>query len=248
MCWVIPPNSPADDVGLADRVQELGLAVVDVAHDGDDRRTRHERGLVDLLLGLGVELFLDPDDLGLVPELGGDQLDRVVGERRASPSTISPAMNRIFTMSAGDLPELLGDRLRASRRGRTASRAARASRAAATGDGRGGSAPPRRAGAGAGRRGGRRRRRGGTGSCRDVGTAFTTGFAAAAFLGLRGAGGGSSTSRRLGVAAVALPPLARSRGIRSSGTLDEADRPVAPICSRVATRSLLVTPSSFASS
>ncbi len=79
------------------------------------------------------------------------------------------------------------------------------------------------------------------------GTAFTTGFAAG-FLGLRGAGGGSRTSRRLDVAAVALPPLARSRGIRSSGTLEEADRPVAPICSRVATSSLLVTPSSFASS
>ena len=54
---------PRHDVRLADRVQELGLAVVDVAHDGDDRRARHERRLVDLLLGLGVELFLDPDDL-----------------------------------------------------------------------------------------------------------------------------------------------------------------------------------------
>ena len=54
-----------DHVGLADRVQQLGLAVVDVAHDGHDRRTRHQRGLVDLLLGvLGLELVLDADDLG----------------------------------------------------------------------------------------------------------------------------------------------------------------------------------------
>ena len=27
-----------DDVGVADRVEQLGLAVVDVTHDGDDRR------------------------------------------------------------------------------------------------------------------------------------------------------------------------------------------------------------------
>ena len=31
-----------DDVGLADRVEQRRLAVVDVAHDGDDRRPRHE--------------------------------------------------------------------------------------------------------------------------------------------------------------------------------------------------------------
>ena len=30
-----------DDVGLADGVEQRGLAVVDVAHDGDDRRARH---------------------------------------------------------------------------------------------------------------------------------------------------------------------------------------------------------------
>ena len=66
-------------------------------------------------------------------------------------------------------------------------------------------------------------------------------------LGLRGAGGGSSTSRRFG-ASVALPPDARRRGTRSSGTLDEADLPATPICSSVPSSSLLVTPSSFASS
>ena len=61
-------------------------------------------------------------------------------------------------------------------------------------------------------------------------------------------GGQQALLRRFGVAEVALPPLARRRGIRSSGTLEEADRPVAPICSRLATSSLLVTPNSFASS
>ena len=40
MCWVMPPASPAGDVGLADGVEQRRLAVVDVAHDGDDRRAR----------------------------------------------------------------------------------------------------------------------------------------------------------------------------------------------------------------
>ena len=50
-----------DDVGLADRVEQLRLAVVDVAHDGDDRRPRHQLRLVDLLLDqvLGRDLVLD---------------------------------------------------------------------------------------------------------------------------------------------------------------------------------------------
>ena len=39
-----------DDVGLPDVVEQRGLAVVDVAHDGDDRRTRHQ--LLGRVLGL----------------------------------------------------------------------------------------------------------------------------------------------------------------------------------------------------
>jgi hypothetical protein len=39
-----------DDVGVAQRVEELGLAVVDVTHDGDDRRADGEVGLVALVL------------------------------------------------------------------------------------------------------------------------------------------------------------------------------------------------------
>ena len=34
-----------DDIGLADRVEQRGLAVVDVAHDGDHRRARHGIGI-----------------------------------------------------------------------------------------------------------------------------------------------------------------------------------------------------------
>jgi hypothetical protein len=60
-------------------------------------------------------------------------------------------------------------------------------------------------------------------------------------------GGGSRISRLLG-AVVFLPPEARSLGTMSSGTLEEADRPVTPISSRVVSSSLLLTPSSLASS
>ena len=50
MCWVMPPASPAGDVGVADGVEQRGLAVVDVAHDGDDRRARLE--ILGLVVGL----------------------------------------------------------------------------------------------------------------------------------------------------------------------------------------------------
>ena len=36
MCCVIPPASPRGDVGFANGVEQTCLAVVDVAHDGDD--------------------------------------------------------------------------------------------------------------------------------------------------------------------------------------------------------------------
>ena len=52
MCWVIPPASPAATSVVADRVEQRGLAVVDVAHDGDDRRADDEVGLVVLEGGL----------------------------------------------------------------------------------------------------------------------------------------------------------------------------------------------------
>lgn len=45
-----------DDVRVADRVEQLGLTVVDVTHDGDDRRTGlHVVGVVELF-GLEVNV------------------------------------------------------------------------------------------------------------------------------------------------------------------------------------------------
>ena len=163
--------------------------------------------------------------------------------------TISPAMNRTFTMSAGDFPSFSAIVCGVAPRTNciTGSAGFAGVRAVAGAEAAGATAagpapsPVAAAGAVAGAAGDRLRREHRARPSRPASPL-------PAFLGLRGAGGGSSTSRRLGVEAVALPPLARSRGIRSSGTLDEADRPAAPICSRVATSSLLVTPSSFASS
>ena len=94
MCWVMPPASPADDVGLADRVEQLGLAVVDVTHDGHDRRARDEVLLVALVLAeLDVErleqlavLVLGADDLDVVVQLGAEQLRTCPRRATASPS------------------------------------------------------------------------------------------------------------------------------------------------------------------
>ena len=67
--------------GLADRVEERGLAVVDVPHDRHDRRARNEV-LVLVLELLGLELLLGGVlDRDLTLELGPDDLDVLVGER-----------------------------------------------------------------------------------------------------------------------------------------------------------------------
>ena len=90
MCCVMPPASPAT-TSVADRVEQLGLTVVDVTHDGDDRRTRLQ-GVLVLAVDLGVEvdvegleqlavLVLGGDDLDVVAELGAEQLEGVLVER-----------------------------------------------------------------------------------------------------------------------------------------------------------------------
>ena len=76
-------------VGVAQRVEQLGLSVVDVTHDGDHRRARLEVVLVaEVLAELDVErleqlavLVLGGDDLDVVVQLGTQHLQRVVGHR-----------------------------------------------------------------------------------------------------------------------------------------------------------------------
>ena len=84
----MPPASPATTFAERMRVEQRGLAVVDVTHDGDDRRARLEQRLVLFLvvvaehrlqLELGLLAGLDEQDLGA--ELLRDELDHLVGER-----------------------------------------------------------------------------------------------------------------------------------------------------------------------
>ncbi len=76
-----PAGFGLDDGGLADRVEQRRLAVVDVAHDRDDRRAGLEIGLV-VLVDLGLELLVSGVlDRDLAPDLGADQLELLVRER-----------------------------------------------------------------------------------------------------------------------------------------------------------------------
>ena len=56
MCCVMPPASPAATLDLANHVEQRRFAVVNVAHDGDDRRARFE--LFRLVLDVEFD-FLD---------------------------------------------------------------------------------------------------------------------------------------------------------------------------------------------
>src|SRR5690606_10016214 len=79
------------DLRLADGVQQAGLAVVDVTHDGDHRGPRHAVRLVllgELRVEVDVELLeqlallvLRGDDLDLVAELVAEQLEGVLVQR-----------------------------------------------------------------------------------------------------------------------------------------------------------------------
>ena len=76
------------DVGRADAVEQQRLAVVDVAHDGDDRRARPLVGLVLLVLvlevagqQLGLLLLAGVDQADVGADLGREELDHVVGQR-----------------------------------------------------------------------------------------------------------------------------------------------------------------------
>ena len=76
------------DVGRADAVEQQGLAVVDVAHDGDDRRTGPLVLFVLLVLLVEVAgqelrflLLAGVDQAHVGTDLGGEQLDHVVGQR-----------------------------------------------------------------------------------------------------------------------------------------------------------------------
>ena len=76
-------------VGVADLVEQLRLAVVDVAHHGDDRRKRHgglvvaiEEGFdAEHLLELDLLLLAGVDEADVGVDLLGEQLDLLVAQR-----------------------------------------------------------------------------------------------------------------------------------------------------------------------
>ena len=75
-------------VGRADPVEQQGLAVVDVAHDRHDRRPGPLVGVLLLVLllevagqQLGLLLLARVDEADLGADLGGEELDHVVGQR-----------------------------------------------------------------------------------------------------------------------------------------------------------------------
>ena len=70
------------DSSFADGVEQTGLAVVDVTHDRDDRRARHDVFGLDLL-GVDLrQLFLEAAHLDLGAELAGEHRRRLGIERR----------------------------------------------------------------------------------------------------------------------------------------------------------------------
>ena len=97
-----PARLGLGDGRLADRVEQRRLAVVDVAHDRHDRRPRPEilgSVLVGLRFGLLVGRVLD-DHLAL--GLGGDQDDRLVGQRLRDRDHHAEAHHRLDDLGDGD--------------------------------------------------------------------------------------------------------------------------------------------------
>ena len=112
MCCVMPPNSPATT--SVSRIASSSLVLpwstwpMTVTTGG--RGTSADSSTSSS--SSSSQLVLDADDLGVMAELGRDQRRCASSESDVVAVTISPAMNRIFTMSAGLLADLLGDRLR----------------------------------------------------------------------------------------------------------------------------------------
>ena len=97
-----------DDLGFANRVQERGLAVVDVAHDRHHGRALDQVLLGVLELGLDVDVVGGVDDLDLLVELVGEDLDRVIGERLGERRHL-PERHQLLDHLGHGHAEVLGD-------------------------------------------------------------------------------------------------------------------------------------------
>ena len=105
-----------NDVGVADGVEQRRLAVIDMAHDGDDRRARNGRAF---LVGTIEQAFLDVgfgDPLDRMAHFLGDELRRVgvehVGQRHHA-ALAHQELNHVDRALGHAVGQLLdGDRLR----------------------------------------------------------------------------------------------------------------------------------------
>jgi hypothetical protein len=113
-----------NDVGVADRVEQLGLSVVDVTHDGHDGRTDLEHRVVlvlELLVEVEVEageqlavLVLRGDHLDLVVELAGEDRERLLIQGLGGRGHLSEVEERGHEAAghhlvAGDRLQLVGE-------------------------------------------------------------------------------------------------------------------------------------------
>ena len=106
----------ADDIGFANRIEESGLAMVDVTHDGDNRRTNDEVILIAFVLAelqvvrleqLAI-LVLRGHDLDGVAELIAKKTQRVVIDR-LSRSDHLPQANEHLDEIGRHRVDLLGE-------------------------------------------------------------------------------------------------------------------------------------------
>ncbi len=97
-----PARLGLDDGCLSDRVEERRLAMIDMAHDRDDRRARAEI-LLGVLEGLGLcVLVRGVLDDHLSPDLCRDQLDRLVGERLRDRDHLAESHHDLDDLGNGD--------------------------------------------------------------------------------------------------------------------------------------------------
>ena len=95
-----------DDLGLADGVEQRGLAVVDVAHDGDHRRARGEvGGIVDELVGSLLLLF-GVLDLHLRSNSSARIDDGVIGQRLGDGDHLAQLEQRLDELARAYLQGL----------------------------------------------------------------------------------------------------------------------------------------------
>ena len=101
-----PARLGRDHRRLADRVEQRRLAVIDVAHDRDDRRPRREV-LLGVLEHLGQLLLVGGVlDRDLAAELGPDQLDLLVRERLRDLDHLAEAHHDLDDLGGRDAERL----------------------------------------------------------------------------------------------------------------------------------------------